>query len=74
MFKNWEVSPPIQWKLSVRAAIWSALAWAFGAGVLTGVLLSGRLPLDLLRIMSLTVLLIGAVFLVLRFALPRIHR
>lgn len=73
MFRNLEVSPPVQWKLSSRAAIWCALVWAFGAGILTGVLWAGRLPFDLLRIVSLAILLAGAILLVLRFALPRRH-
>ena len=74
MFKNWEVSPPVQWKLSSRAAIWCALVWASVAGILTGVLWAGKLPFDLLRIVSLAILLAGAILLVLRFALPRIQR
>ena len=74
MFKNWEASPPVQWKPSSRAAIWCALVWAFGAGILTGVLWAGRLPFDLLRIVSLAILLAGAILVVLRFALPRIQR
>ena len=74
MFKNWEVSSRVQWKLSSRAAIWCALVWAFGAGILTGVLWAGRLPFDLHRVVSLAILLAGAILLVLRFALPRIQR
>lgn len=73
MFNNWEVSAPVQWKLSGRAAIWCAVAWAFGAGVPTGVVWGGRLPLDPLRIVSVAVLLVGAVLLVLRFVVPRIQ-
>jgi hypothetical protein len=71
MFKNWEVSPPVLWKISPRAAIWGALVWAFGAGILAGVLWAGRLPLDLLRLVSLAVLVAGAVLLVPRFSVPR---
>jgi hypothetical protein len=74
MFKSWEVLPPIQWKLSSRAAIWCALAWAFAAGILTGVLWAGRLPFDLLRDVTLAILLAGTILLVVRFALPRIQR
>jgi len=74
MFKNSEVSSPVQWKLSPRAAIWCALVWAFGAGILTGVLWAGRLPFDLLRIVSLAFLLAGAILLILRHALPRIQK
>lgn len=74
MFKNWEVLPPVQWKISARAAIWCALVWAFGAGILAGVLWAGRLPLDPLRIVSLAILLAGAILLVLRFALPHAQR
>jgi hypothetical protein len=73
MFENWEVSP-VQWTVSSRAAIWGALVYAFGAGVLTGLLWAGRLPFDLLRIVSLAILLAGAILMVLRFALPRIQR
>lgn len=74
MLKNWEVSPSIQWKLSARAAIWGAVANAFGAGVLTGLVWAGRLPFDSLRLASLAVLLAISVLLVLRFAVPRIQR
>jgi hypothetical protein len=72
MFKRWEVSP--QWKLSSRAAIWGAVAWALAAGILMGVLWTGMLPFDLLRGVSLAVLLVGIILLVVRFVLPRIQR
>lgn len=68
MFENWEVAA-FKWKVSPRAAIWGALGWAFGAGLLTGLLWAGRLPFDLLRIVSLAILLAGAILWVILFTL-----
>jgi peptidoglycan/LPS O-acetylase OafA/YrhL len=69
MFENWEVAP-FKWNISPRAATWAALLWAFVAGMLTGLLLPGRLPLDALRIMCVAILLGGAALLIVRFARP----
>jgi hypothetical protein len=66
MFENWEVDR-FNWKISPRAATWAALLWAFVAGLLTGLLWAGRLPSDMLRIVSLAILLGGAILLVVRF-------
>jgi len=73
MFQNWEVAP-VHLKISARAAIWGALVWAFGAGILTGVLWAGRLPFDVLRVASVAILLVGAILWVLRFALPHVQK
>ena len=69
MFKNWEVAP-FKWNISPRVAGWGALLWAFLAGVLTGLLWAGRLPLNLLNIMNLGILVGGAILLVVRFTFP----
>jgi hypothetical protein len=66
MFENWEVAP-FKKKMSPRAATWSALLWAFLAGVVTGLLWAGRLPLNPLNIVSLAILVGGAILLVVRF-------
>ena len=52
MFKTWEVSSPIQSKLSSRVAIWCASVWACGAGILSGVLWAGLICVILLEFLA----------------------
>ncbi|SPF44724.1 hypothetical protein SBA1_550089 [Candidatus Sulfotelmatobacter kueseliae] len=73
MFESWEVAP-FKWKISPRAALWGALLWALVAGVVIGLLWAGRLRLDLLNVVSLTILLGGAILLAFRFALQPSRR